>query len=268
MTGTARWASNRRREKRQQLVIAGAGGFSREAAETIAAVNAQRPTWDLLGFVDDNLELAGTSIGHLDVIGPIGLLHSELRGAKVVVCTGRADNYFSRPRIVQRLNLPPNRYATVVHPTASVAASAHIGHGTVMLASTVVTANARIGHHVAIMPDTVITHDDVIEDFATLASGVKLGGSVRVGRGTYVGAGALVREGVSIGDWSLVGMGSVITRSVPAAELWYGAPARRQRLVAVPDDVTAPLRVSDPGLEALVLPEGERWAEAVAETRT
>jgi sugar O-acyltransferase (sialic acid O-acetyltransferase NeuD family) len=268
MTGTARWGSNRRRRKRQQLVIAGAGGFSREAAETIAAVNAERPTWELLGFVDDNLELAGTSIGNVDVIGPIGLLHSELRGATVVVCTGRADNYFSRARIVQRLNLPPSRYATVVHPTVALPASAQIGHGTVILAGAVVTANARIGHHVAIMPNTVITHDDVIEDYATLASGVKLGGSVRVGRGAYIGAGALVREGVSVGDWSLIGMGSVITRSVPAAELWYGAPARQQRLVAVPDDLSPPMRVSGPGLEALVLQEGNRWAEAVAETRT
>jgi acetyltransferase-like isoleucine patch superfamily enzyme len=87
------------------------------------------------------------------------------------------------------------------------------------------------------MPATVITHDDDISDFATLTSGVRLGGSVVIGRGAYVGAGALVRQELSIGAWSLVGMGSLVTRPVPAAEVWYGIPARGHDRVDVPSDL-------------------------------
>ena len=86
-----------------------------------------------------------------------------------------------------------------------------------------------MGSHVAIMPHVTLTHDDVIGEFATLASGVCLGGAVHVGRCAYVGAGALVREQRSIGPGALVGMGATVTRDVPAHEVWAGVPARYLR---------------------------------------
>jgi acetyltransferase-like isoleucine patch superfamily enzyme len=79
------------------------------------------------------------------------------------------------------------------------------------------------------MPHVTLTHDDVIEDFATVASGVCLGGGVQVGRGAYVGAGALVREYRTIGSGALVGMGAIVTRDIPAQEVWAGVPARYVR---------------------------------------
>jgi acetyltransferase-like isoleucine patch superfamily enzyme len=35
-----------------------------------------------------------------------------------------------------------------------------------------------------------------------------------------------LREGVTVGDWAMVGMGSVVTRDVPPRRLWFGSPAR------------------------------------------
>ncbi len=83
------------------------------------------------------------------------------------------------------------------------------------------------------MPGIVLTHDNVIDDYATLAAGVKLGGGVHVGRGAYIGAGVVVRENVRIGAWAMVGMGSVVTRDIPAGELWLGSPARYHRSAPV-----------------------------------
>jgi acetyltransferase-like isoleucine patch superfamily enzyme len=108
----------------------------------------------------------------------------------------------------------------------------------VLLAQSVLTAGVLVGAHVAVMPRVVLTHDDEVEDFATLASGVVLGGGVRVGRGAYVGAGAVVREQVTIGAGSLIGMGSVVLRDVPPGEVWVGNPARRLRSLASADAPT------------------------------
>ena len=135
----------------------------------------------------------------------------------------------SRLRIVGELGLPAARYATIVHPTAAISVSSSIGPGSVLLAHVALTTAVRVGGHVAIMPQVVLTHDDVVEDFATLASGVRLGGSVHVGRAAYLGAGALVREGCSVGAGALVGMGAVVTRDIPAYEVWAGVPARYLR---------------------------------------
>lgn len=47
-----------------------------------------------------------------------------------------------------------------------------------------------------------------------------------VGRGASLGAGAIVLPGLTIGEFALVGAGSVVTRSVPAHRIVIGNPAR------------------------------------------
>jgi sugar O-acyltransferase (sialic acid O-acetyltransferase NeuD family) len=219
------------------LVIVGVGGFSRETAQAVRAVNAEHAVWEPVGFVDDDTSRVGTAVDGVPVLGVIGSL--EASDAMVVVGTGRPDNYTSRRAIVQRLGLPAGRYATIVHPDASLAPTTALGVGTVILAGTVATASVVVGDHVAVMPGVILTHDDVIDDYATITSGVRLGGGVHVGMGAYLGAGILVRENVTIGPWAMIGMGSVVTRDVPAGELWLGTPARFLRAAPVSPDVLA-----------------------------
>jgi sugar O-acyltransferase (sialic acid O-acetyltransferase NeuD family) len=214
------------------LVVVGAGGFGRETVDAVRAMNACGASWRLLGFLDDDPALTGRDVNGLPVLGGTRELEN-LPDAFVVVTTGRPDNYASRPRIVDALRLPAERYATIVHPSASVSGSSRIGPGSVLLAGAVLTSAVRVGAHVAIMPHVTLTHDDVVEDFATLASGVCLGGTVRVGRCAYVGAGALVREGRNVGVCALIGMGAVVVADVPAREVWAGVPARRLRAADV-----------------------------------
>jgi sugar O-acyltransferase (sialic acid O-acetyltransferase NeuD family) len=222
----------------ERLLLVGAGGFGRETAEAVRAVNACRRTWNLLGFLDDGPGLAGKEVDGTRVLGPTEAV-ADFPDACVIVTTGSPRDYFSRKRLVKRLEVASERFATLVHPHAVLPASARLGPGTVLLAGVVVTSGISIGSHVAVMPGAVLTHDNTVGDFATVASGVRFGGGVQVGTGAYVGAGALIREGLSIGDWALVGMGSVVLRSVPPSEVWAGAPARYLRRVVVPEDIAA-----------------------------
>jgi sugar O-acyltransferase (sialic acid O-acetyltransferase NeuD family) len=214
------------------LLVVGAGGFAREAVEAVRAVNALHPTWDLLGFLDDDASLAGTRVDGVPVLGPVAEV-ARHPDAMVVVCTGSPANYTSRKRIVERLGLPPARYARIVHPAASLAGSTMLGEGSVVLAGVVATAAVRIGAHVAVMPGCVFTHDDVVGAYATLGAGVRLAGGVEVAEGAYLGSGALVREHRRVGAWSLVGMGSLVLTDVPDGQVWAGAPARWLRDAAV-----------------------------------
>ncbi len=207
----------------KDLVIVGAGGFARETA---AAAHAG---WRVLGFTDDDPALNGTQRSGLPILGPVDGVRDM--DAAVVVCVGNPRAYTARRRIVERLGLPVERYATVVHPSVSIGAGSTIGAGSVLLAGAVLTADVTVGGHVAVMPQAVLTHDDLVSPYATIASGVRLGGGVVVGEGAYLGAGALVREGVTVGAGSLVGMGSVVLREVPAHQVWAGNPARFLREV-------------------------------------
>ncbi len=48
----------------------------------------------------------------------------------------------------------------------------------------------------------------------------------RIRRGASIGANSTIRCGVTIGEWAMVGAGSVVTRDVPPYGLVYGNPAR------------------------------------------
>ena len=219
----------------RDLYIVGAGGFARETAQMLAAcLPALGRSLRLLGFLDDNPALTGRSVDGLPVLGPSTGVY-DAPYAAVVLCVGSPRDPFARLRLAERLGLPSQRYATVVHPSASVSVDSVLGPGSVLLAHCVLTAGVRVGAHVAMMPRVVLTHDDEVADFATLASGVLLGGGVHVGRGAYVGAGAIVRENVIIGAGSVIGMGSVVLCDVPPGEVWVGNPARRLRSVEPAD---------------------------------
>jgi sugar O-acyltransferase (sialic acid O-acetyltransferase NeuD family) len=229
----------------RRLLIVGAGGFARETAQAVLAVNDRDETWELLGHLDDDPRLAGGTVSGVPVLGPVAAVHDH-PDAAVVICTGRPDNYASRLAIARRIDLPDDRYATLVHPAAAVARSCRLGPGSVVLAHVTCTADVVVGRHVAVMPQVVLTHDVRVDDWATLASGVRLGGGVHVAEGAYLGAAAAIREGVTVGAWAMVGMSAVVTRDVPAGRLWYGAPARDVSAAPVPTGLVT------------ASPEGER----------
>ncbi|GAA3110330.1 acetyltransferase [Streptosporangium carneum] len=209
----------------RDLLIVGSGGFSRETAELVRAINDAGPAWRLLGFLDDDPAKRGTPVQGLPVLGPAEAVHDH-PAAQVVVGIGSPRDNTARERVTGRLGLPPERYATLVHPTAVVSRSSTLGPGTVVGALTVLTASVTVGAHVAISPHVVLTHDDVVEDFVTFAAGVRVAGAVRIGACAYVGAGALIREGLTVGARSLVGMGAGVVKDVPPGEVWAGTPAR------------------------------------------
>ena len=205
------------------LLILGTGGFARETAAAVRA-DPEQP-WTLVGFLDDDPARHGQLLGGTSVLGPTEAVVDH-PSASVAVCTGNPRDQASRFRIVHRLGLEPERFATIVHPSVSLGDGTSVGPGSVLLAHTVTTCDVQIGAHVACMPHLTLTHDDVVADFATLASGARLGGSAHVGVGAYLGSGCLLREGVTIGDWSLVGAGSLVLTDIPDRCVAYGHPAR------------------------------------------
>jgi sugar O-acyltransferase (sialic acid O-acetyltransferase NeuD family) len=191
-------------------------------------VNRVAPTWKLLGLLDDDPSLVGRRIHGIEVIGPSAAVHDHPE-ALVTACVASPDDPLRRLALVSRLDLPPERHAALIHPTAVVPESASVGAGSVLHAATILTADIELGRHVAVMPAVVLTHDDVVEEGVTMGAGARVAGGVTIERGAYVGSGALLREGLRVGAGAVVGMGAVVTRSVPAGEVWAGVPARRLR---------------------------------------
>lgn len=206
----------------RRVLIVGAGGFGRETASLLVALEG---AFAAAGFADDSADLQGQQVAGLPVLGGIEIA-CDRKDLGVVVTVGNPRRYDAKQMIVERLDLEPDRYVTLVHPQASIGTEVSIGEGTVILAGCVVTHGVRMGKHVALMPNAVVTHDDDLGDYVILGAGAKLGGGVTVGDGAYIGSGALIRESTVIGAGAMIGMGAVVVNDVPPGETWVGVPAR------------------------------------------
>ena len=71
-------------------------------------------------------------------------------------------------------------------------------------------------------------------------AGWESGAPIRLGDNVWLGGGVIVLPGVSIGDDTIVGAGSVVTRDLPAGVIAVGAPARPLRAITAADRVTIP----------------------------
>ena len=79
---------------------------------------------------------------------------------------------------------------------------------------------------VIIGQNAVIGHDSIIRRKAKIMNGVTLNGWDEVGKLSFIGARSVLRERVKIGENTVIGMGSVVTKDVPDNMVAYGNPCK------------------------------------------
>ena len=212
------------------ILILGAGGHARVVADILLRAHEQaepgaqddNETLRPAGFLDDDPGLAGTTILGLPVLGNIDRL-GDVEHDAVIVAVG--DNH-ARARIFSRMKAGGERIASAIHPRAVLAPDVRLGQGVMVCAGVVVNTATVVGEDVILNTGCTVDHHNEIGPHAHVAPGVHLGGHVRVGEGALVGIGSAAIPGASIGDWAIVGAGSVVTKEVPPHTTCVGVPTR------------------------------------------
>jgi len=147
-----------------------------------------------------------------------------------------------------------------VHPSSFVDEGAKIGAGTKIwhfshvMPGAVIGARCNLGQNVVVMPGTKIGDNVKIQNNVSIYEGVELEDDVFCGpscvftnvmnprshvsrkheyqrtvvrRGSSIGANATIVCGVTLGEYSFIGAGAVVTTDVQAYALMVGVPARR-----------------------------------------
>jgi sugar O-acyltransferase (sialic acid O-acetyltransferase NeuD family) len=136
-----------------------------------------------------------------------------------------------RQRLVQRCAADGVQFVEVRAANVLQMDDVQLGEGALLSPFVTLTSNIRIGQHFHANIYSYIAHDCVIGDFVTFAPGVKCNGNVHIEDHAYIGTGAVIKQGhpgapLVIGRGAVVGMGAVVTKSVPPMVTVAGNPAR------------------------------------------
>jgi sugar O-acyltransferase (sialic acid O-acetyltransferase NeuD family) len=215
------------------LILLGYGGNVVDIIDMVDDMNdakdAADPTYEVLGFLDNRDELQGKEFFGFSMLGKFadaGRFVQRYPEVRFTTWIGRADTYLRRPRMIQSLGVPHERFQTLVHPTTYLSRRARIGRGVLIFQNCTVSNSAVLGDHVVALPHTIVSHDCLLDDYAVATSAVIVGSVAKVGRNCYLGSGCSMLPGVKIGEGSMVGLGTVVLRDVAPGKVVVGNPAR------------------------------------------
>lgn len=207
----------------KDIAIFGAGGLGREIALLLRQINEATPTWNLLGFYDE--QRFTQPINGLPYLGSLPELNAVTEELHMVIAIGNCK--FKR-QVFEQIQNPQIRFPALVHPSVALREFqfCQVGEGTVIAQNVVITTNVTLGKHVLVSPASTLAHDVEIADFCSLMYAVNLAGNVKLNRGVYIGTNATIIQLLEVGENSIVGAGAVVTRSLPANCTAAGLPAR------------------------------------------
>jgi sugar O-acyltransferase (sialic acid O-acetyltransferase NeuD family) len=198
------------------LYVLGTGGH---AKVVIDALNSARNGYTNIRLVDDDLGKIGYQVSGR-IIEDIAVIKS---GDRFHVAIG--SNLIRSRRFID-IESGGSKPVSVIHPKSVVAASAKIGRGVFVAASSVIGPDSTIGAGTIVNHGAVVDHDCSVGQFSHIAPGAVLGGGVIIGDDVLVGAGAVVLPSVALASGVVIGAGAVVTKSIMHVGTFIGSPAR------------------------------------------
>lgn len=210
----------------KDIAIYGAGGFGREIACLIRIINENNPQWNIVGFLDDNPELVGTSNEYGPIIGGMDWLNSRSTPLSIAIAVGNPSSVRS---IVERIVNPLIEFPNIMAPTLTFLDrdSLKIGKGNIICSNCFISCNVTIGDFNLLNGYIPVGHDSEIGDFNVIMPSCNISGGVTIGNENFFGVQSVVLQYIKIGNNTRVGANSVIMRKTKDGFLYIGNPAKR-----------------------------------------
>lgn len=207
------------------IVIYGAGGLGREIACLISATNKCKPTWNLIGFVDDGIA-PGTTNEYGRVLGNIEFLNSWSDKLAVVIAIATPK---IRTQITKSINNPNVFFPNIIAPDVLFfdLNNVTMGQGNIITFGCRLSCHVSLGNFNLLNGQVSLGHDVNVADFNVFMPETRISGESTVGSGNFFGAKSLVLQGITIGNNTRIGASSVVMRNTSDGIMYHGNPAKQ-----------------------------------------
>lgn len=186
--------------------------------------------WEIAGFIND-FEI-GKKINGYDVVGGTDDIRKFLEeDYYFVYAIHMIGRNIKSEEVFLKMNIPKERFATVVHKTAMVADNAILEPGVFIMSNCYIGPSTKIGMCSLIMANSIIGHNTIVGPLCHFSVGSITSSYVQIGRVSDVTLGARVLEKRRIGNYAVAGAGSLVIRDIPDYEIHIGSPAKFHKRV-------------------------------------
>ena len=203
------------------IIVIGAGGHSKVVIDALQCAGE-----NVLGVTKlDNNDVLNQPLD-IPILGTDAIIEEHDTG-QVHLANGLDGK--GREQIFNNWKRHGYHFCQVIHPSAVIASSAHLGEGVQIMAGAVVQSMVTVGDNSLINTKASIDHDCVISKHSHIAPGTTLCGDVHVGERCHMGAGCVVIEGLTIGADVFVAAGATVCRNIASGACVGGTSARSLR---------------------------------------
>ena len=210
----------------KNIVLIGGGN---QAHYTIDIVEKEGK-YNIVGIIDSIHEVGSDRFGY-KILGRqenISQLIEEYNIEGGVISIG--DNWSRYYVYNQILELVPTfTFVNAIHPSVIIGNNVKLGVGIVAMAGCIFNPKSQIGDFTFFATGAQVEHDCQIGDFSSISAGSITGGYVKLGKFSAITLGVTVIDRLEIGENTVVGSGSLVTKSLPDNVLAYGSPAKVMR---------------------------------------
>lgn len=213
---------------KDKIIIIGGKGSAVVVAEQIYHAQNLNQSVEFLGFAFDD-EQFGDEINGWPILAKTYEVYEKYikySDVKFIYQLYRPDVMKERIELLNSYNIPAERFAKFVHPSALISKTTQIGYGTAIMANCVINTGAKIGNHCTIHSNSLIGHDSVLGDYNFFAAHSVLGSNNKIGNANFVGLNSTFNNYITIGNHCFVGMASNVVKSIESGTKVYGNPAK------------------------------------------
>lgn len=207
----------------KNIILIGGGNQAHYTIDIIERENK----YNIVGIIDSIHKVGSNRFGY-PVIGRqenINILVEKYNIEGGIITIG--DNWGRYYVYNQIKSLFPNfKFFNAIHPSVIIGKDVEIGEGVVAMAGCFFNPKSKIGNFTFFATGAQIEHDCIIEDFASISAGSVMGGHVRICNHAAITLGVTIVDRLTIGKNSVIGSGSLVTKSIPDNVLAYGNPCK------------------------------------------
>ena len=210
----------------EDILIYGAGGFGREIACLIRNINKKESTWNILGFLDDNEALWGTSNEYGEVLGGIDYLNGYPHEVAVTMAIGSPK---AVEIVIGKVKNTKVSFPNLISPDVLFADenSYQLGMGNIIQRQCTFSCNVQLGDFNALNSGVGMGHDAKIGSFNSFMPAVRISGEVKIGNGNFFGVSSVVLQQIKIGNNIKLAAGSVLMTKPKDGVVYMGIPAKK-----------------------------------------